>query len=56
MTSVIVIIAVLGIGFVMWALCRARSIYDEWTEQREREEWERYVNQDDEEDEEGKEI
>lgn len=50
MTSVIVIIAVLGIGFVMWALCRACSIYDRWSEQREFEDWENYVYQDDEDD------
>ena len=52
MTSVIAIIAVLGIGFVMWALCRACSIYDEWSARKEYEDWQRYVYQDDGEDDE----
>ena len=46
----LIILAVLGIGFVMWALCRACSIYDEWSEQREREEWEQYVYKEDDDD------
>lgn len=44
MTTVLIILLVLAIGFFMWGLCRAVSIYDEYEERQEWERYERYIN------------
>lgn len=35
------ILAVLIIGLIDYAVCRACSIYDQWSEQKELDEWKR---------------
>ena len=49
---VLIVLALLGIGLIDYAVCRACSIYDQWSEQKELDEWKHYVYQDDEEDDE----
>lgn len=38
---VLIVLALLGIGLIDYAVCRACSIYDQWSEQKELDEWKR---------------
>lgn len=45
MKAVLICLLVALIGFVMWALCRSVSMYDEYERQKEWEEFERYIDE-----------